>query len=373
MEPTQPSPTPYSPPITQTPSLSPQPPQQGTWKMPLAILIGVLVLAGGAYALLKNSPDQIAEQAPTPSAVELPLSSPTTSPTADPIADWKTYANAQYEFEFRYPADWPTPTLRTGDNTPYLELGKIMKGACEGSDCSPYLIWIDMSENADEVLQVLRNNELISNIQSTQSAGFRRVTFNEDGICSFGNAHWFTPARTYKLRMRCGDTSDPTFNQLIATFKFIEPTSTVPANWKSFSSKYFTLSFKVPPGFVVTEEQNTIKLFYGEPQQGEYGAPANQSAILTRYNGSYSRSVAIQNFKEVHSKNFYESTIVVDGRTFPLYSGSAMAGEGGCSSQNVLMVPFDLSSFSTCGPSPWNPNMIPDLAKQILSTFKFSK
>jgi hypothetical protein len=167
--------------------------------------------------------------------------------------------------------------------------------------------------------------------------------------------------------------ADVDWKKVINTFKFTSPTSSVPADWKTYSSKYFTLSFKIPPKFVVTEEQNAMQLFYGEPQPAEYGAPANQVASILRFNQSYSKDVAISNFKQYFPRNFHESTIVIDGRSFPLYSGSAVAGEGGCGTENVLMVPFNLSSFTTCGPSSWNPHMTPDLAKQILSTFRFSK
>ncbi|MBP6885970.1 MAG: hypothetical protein KBC02_01860 [Candidatus Pacebacteria bacterium] len=93
MEPTQPPQV-----LTTPPQQFPQPAMptsaNGGWKMPVAIIVGVLIIAGGAYAWMQGTPA-------TPVA-EL---TPTATPTPDPTAGWKTYTNTEYGFEFRYPAD----------------------------------------------------------------------------------------------------------------------------------------------------------------------------------------------------------------------------------------------------------------------------
>lgn len=341
--------------------------------MPVAILIGVLVLAGGAYELLGGSPDPIADQTPTPSAVALPMSSSTASPTADAIVDWKTYTNTGLGFSIEHPTD---NVVQREFNDQYNRL--VIFGT-SNNDREFFEVRILKHENTGGRLEGLWGAEIVS--REEKMGGL--VSVKSISKTGYGDAGGQGLPYVAYSTLKDGNVWNLAFYgdammsaqelQILSTFKFTSPTSAVPTDWKSFSSKYFTLSFKVPPGFVVTEDQNTITLFYGEPQQGEYGAPANQSAILVRYNATYSKDFAIRNFKQVYLKNFYESVIVVDGRTFPVYSGSAVVSEGGCGGSNALMIPFDLSSFQTCGPSSWNPHMTPDLAKQILSTFRFSK
>lgn len=69
------------------------------------------------------------------------LPSATTQPNPDSTANWKTYTNTKYGFEFKYPEDWSTPTFSIVD-TKELSLygsgGQIniylvenLGGACE--------------------------------------------------------------------------------------------------------------------------------------------------------------------------------------------------------------------------------------------------
>ncbi len=70
------------------------------------ILIAILVVFVGAvgYFIFKNPPP-VAEE-PTPSPSQNQVTTTTSTPSADQTANWKTYRNAKYGFEVKYPERW---------------------------------------------------------------------------------------------------------------------------------------------------------------------------------------------------------------------------------------------------------------------------
>ena len=77
--------------------------QKGFTNIVLVVVIVIFVGAVGYFAFVKKS-EPVAQQ-PTPTQTSNPTKTPTPNPK-DEIADWKTYTNAQYGFEFRYPSNW---------------------------------------------------------------------------------------------------------------------------------------------------------------------------------------------------------------------------------------------------------------------------
>jgi len=75
------------------------------------VLIGVLVLivAVGGYLTWSKKSNQVAQNTTQNLASQevnnIETKTPATT-TSDETADWKTYTNAQYGFEFKYPKDW---------------------------------------------------------------------------------------------------------------------------------------------------------------------------------------------------------------------------------------------------------------------------
>ncbi|MEK7124907.1 MAG: hypothetical protein AAB864_00700 [Patescibacteria group bacterium] len=100
MEPQYTPPGPPSP--APMPVIPPVPPTR--WGMLAGILVGAVILGAGAYFLLKVP-------------VIAPAYTPSPSPSTVP-SDWKTYTNATYGFEFKYPSTakivGPVPTVSSG-------------------------------------------------------------------------------------------------------------------------------------------------------------------------------------------------------------------------------------------------------------------
>jgi len=92
------NPVPTVPPITQ--------PSQMSAGLKIALAIGALVVIGVAGYWLGNRDSEEVVVSPMPTETLAISSTPTSSQEASVSADWKTYTNTQYGFEFRYPADW---------------------------------------------------------------------------------------------------------------------------------------------------------------------------------------------------------------------------------------------------------------------------
>ena len=111
-------------PVKQTPPVAPSQPTTSSYyggkrnwiKLGLIYLAVALVLYGGIYyfVLSKKGSNPYSSNYnynQTPTAYQ---SSPT--PTTDPTANWKTYANTQYSFSLKYPADWYVKTVNDHPN-----------------------------------------------------------------------------------------------------------------------------------------------------------------------------------------------------------------------------------------------------------------
>ncbi len=254
MEPTQPPQVPITPP-QQFPQPATSAPASGGWKMPVAIIVGVLVIAGGAYALMNRAP---AFSELTPSMVL--TRTPTATPTPDPTAGWKTYTNTEYGFEFRYPADRTLegPNISYTSETPRIVsigLGDmehpfynkerftlsvydptsqktIEEGGCRSADkgciseyriingarflVNAYRVSDGMSSGSQEKNAVIIHDGKLFNFYTGFSGGY----YSDMSI----------PELAAKRIL---------FDQILSTFKFIEPTSVVPADWKTYmNTKY---------------------------------------------------------------------------------------------------------------------------------------
>jgi hypothetical protein len=144
-------------------------------------------------------------------------------------------------------------------------------------------------------------------------------------------------------------------------------------NLRAFSSQYFTLSFKVPTGFEVTDNPNAIAVSKGPLQEYAIGGG---SAFLTlvRYDQYRSRDDEIALTRRL-LKNQKESMITVDGEEFFMIEGDDYGRYEGTSAGKIVRIFFPKSMLEI-QERPGNEDQDFDpitIGKQILSTFRFSK
>ena len=126
--------------------------------------------------------------------------------------NWQTYQNKEYNFEFKYPGDWPTPsTLQKGnwpsdggypakENSKWkLEIGGLIKGLCEGTDCYQFYFNGYSAKDYNTVVNELKNTDLIKILEQTTINESRVVIYNEGGICENKTALIFGQNQTIKF------------------------------------------------------------------------------------------------------------------------------------------------------------------------------
>lgn len=78
------------------------PQNKNFFKIVLPVVLGLIVVAGAVYAGYQFGRKSVPLQIPIDNGpVEIEV-----SPTPEVLADWKTYKNEKYGFEFKYPYQW---------------------------------------------------------------------------------------------------------------------------------------------------------------------------------------------------------------------------------------------------------------------------
>lgn len=118
--------------------------------LPKYIFLGIvfvilLIIIAAAYFLGKNSNNN---------SVPIPSPGPVSykpSPTPDLTADWKTYANEQYELSFKYPPVWRVKNPYSNQETVTLQsgIGLIPTNKNQGSAVTP--LYIERYENPNKL------------------------------------------------------------------------------------------------------------------------------------------------------------------------------------------------------------------------------
>ncbi len=346
----------------QPQSVQPEVPTQAKSVLPaviIAVVITAIIVGVGAYFLMKDGDTaEELDTTATPLATNETESTPTPEPTQDPMAGWETYNSYLYELSFRYPADWQfeeippnSIALRTGGRQ--ITISKNNNPALLPPDQ-----WVRENMDARQT-----GSELVNDVVNGQPAvrftAYGMVDLDavyvQIGTSIFGN---------YVSRHSQYDEIRDVFEQVLSTFTTVSPTS----EWTNFSSKYFTLSFKVPSGVEISEEQNSISLAYGMPTSGM--GYSNIFMTLIRYTGSITRENTIASFKATHADAVI-STVKVDGLPFTRLEGTDR-GNG----TRMFAVFFEKSSAQAYIPSDELRYPMKDyisIGDQILSTFKFTK
>ena len=180
----------------------------------------------------------------------------------DEMAGWKTYSNVQYGYELKYPVDWFTNCNDKDIQCLFYPEDPLNFGPGEN------VSWIAISNHStmkEKTLESYFKDNGLSNRHEVQING--QVATAADLIISdIDNGKYYIFQRDTGLliisvsdmvgnnpsRKRIGES---TFNQILSTFKFVEPAAAVDTStWKTYNSNLVNLSFKYPPESSYQEE-----------------------------------------------------------------------------------------------------------------------
>lgn len=247
------------PPITPpTPPPTPVVPPTARWGMLGGVLVGAIALGVGAYFLSGKIYD---------ASYVVPSFTPRPSLTSSVPADWKTYTNATYGFEFRYPSDW---NFSVSDGGGVLDIHATNKpDGDERVDCSVFEgleIQVGLPRDTSKTLKAFVESEVgkydlgpNGTIESTLISGypaFRVQSAGWDGGCGGPGYFIEQDARryTYVFTGKGATVSSNTLDQILSTFKFTGD------QWRVYrdNARGFTMSF--PAHWLTSDNDSTVKI-----------------------------------------------------------------------------------------------------------------
>jgi hypothetical protein len=222
-------------------------------KVLILIVVFLLVGIGGVYAGMQISKKQT--QIPlTPQTTEAPIISPTLVP--DETANWKTYRNDKYRFEFKFPDDW-SATDNKAQSPDYEADHGLLKGADFFVGINPTLI-----QTIEEIIEQTKKYQPNAEISNLKIKGFDAVMVSIPPAQEMGQ-YW--PSKTIYFEKEenifsitseaYGDKRDfylKILDQILSTFKFIN-NSDETANWKIYTNSELKYSIKYPGDWILEE------------------------------------------------------------------------------------------------------------------------
>ncbi len=350
------------------------------------------------------------QNAPAPVVLE-PQPTSTVAGATD-IADWKTYTDEKYGFEFKYPEEWSLNFTNEQQGSSTNSFGiqcssdKFSFGGGSGYKCGGQ-VWVEegvsdllgwfLSERRlnldEEKKQLLLNSvSVMSELRGTGSVNIKTSdiieSYREDKIngspavietIECKNDAWqacvfmgIQPNTTFyaiqhgntvvsiKIGTFSQNTDSPVFERVLSTFKFISPTSSVDTStWKTYKNEKYGFEVKYPADLQIKLNDEKTAIFPDTPnvrlsfREGGMDIFINPRPIGLE---SESRKVIEENTFDLGKTTLDRLTLYDEGED--VYWIEATAGDNG-------------EIFIASGPAPNLEQLT--LYKQILSTFKFTK
>ena len=362
-----------------TPQYSAPEPKHFLNKKFVVTFVVLLLLGSGAYVgIWYWQNQQVAQEV-------VPTFTPRASVTADPTADWKTYTNAQYGFEFKYPVDW-----KIDDN---LKLNRCCLDVFNSPE--PYQ-GDSLKQNVMKAqfqyqtlstvssMEQFINRAIADNNQSEMSPKITRGSItnfkNQNGIdiikFDYGQA---SLKYTYSIPMKPDFSQminilvwnpDPVFDQILSTFKFTDSVDT--STWKTYTNTQYGFSFMYPLDWTY---DGTSEIFFDKID------PATGKRQFSEGTGGFNLSIVDGNISTVYTKvrnecQTYGTTFKIADPVFS-YQAITLAGKSGwevnCSSEYGGPFTVTILPVTVLKTIKINSGYKSTLHNQIISTFKFTK
>lgn len=219
-------------------------------------ILVVLIFAGAVFGVYKLGQKQIQPTPqPTPTLMVTPIPTPTPSiivtpivtPTPDPTANWKTYTNTKYRYQFKYPParkfkisltnpeSSPLYVIRETVSSGYVDGWDVLIRAYENSDELSLVDWLRFKRDSESLTLPADDVELVPNFMVTGVPAFKIwddpfSKGREPGRC-IQACPILDIYFTYKDKAYCVQLnytrevdagSQETFLQILSTFRFLE-------------------------------------------------------------------------------------------------------------------------------------------------------
>ncbi|MEK7117568.1 MAG: hypothetical protein AAB861_02225 [Patescibacteria group bacterium] len=227
------------------------------WKKILAVVGGLVILAGVAYLVLWLKPGV------KPPGAGAGIQNGTSTATTD-ISGWKTYRNEKYGFEFKYSSDWPSEDYSSSSSLDIYFHPPINQGSDSESFYGFRILVTKFRFNNLTDWFIAKNHDNPYAYLSTSSfsfGGYAAYKYDahpevDSGPCGAR----FVIVRgeyIYNLSYCLVDSDDKVFTEIGKMFKFIEPaTSTVDTSgWKTYRNEAEGFTFDYPSNWFVQYEK----------------------------------------------------------------------------------------------------------------------
>lgn len=160
-------------------------------------------------------------------------------------ANWKTYTNTKYGFEFRYPSSWPKVTAISAFSGDYLPTGRsfvaIYPDSYPAQDFSGRIDVYDVPKS-----QVLKDNPYTKYGVKAPDSTINGITWTQYDTLNGKDFFTEKAGKTYEV-----SASEEITNQILSTFKFLDQANET-SDWKTYTNTQFGIEFKYPSDASIT-------------------------------------------------------------------------------------------------------------------------
>ena len=314
----------------------------------IGIIVILAIVIGGLFWLQnkKKTQKQVANQPVLETSVTKPAA------PVDETANWQTYKNEKYSFEFKYPQNWKTL------ERPFNPTSDLLAAVYATNNKM-----LDLAD-IDEPNREAGRGEIIYSVEIKQHGNTENYQLGTHYLKVFSND---------KLDIFFIDDSRNSrkaeFDQIQSTLKFNEILADETANWQTYKNEKYGFELKYPQAYIIQDTQDGVVVIKSpsKPESYDIKIQINQNPS----NLNLSLDAIIQNRLKSNPTKI-DKKITLDGQT--AYEGV----DPGLTSEYEILVKsgdnfYDLL-FSSGNKDTLEENKaaLDVNQKLILSTFKFT-